>query len=338
MNRSARKLLGLSAAAPLAAALTLAAAPANAVQGPAADLVYGTVGQVGPAMPPVAVPAPVSDAASRTAEAATGTADGALAAASRPGRGAGLAPRLPVSRTGSRTASGPAAAAARACRLDPMKTVDGTRVTRLLPSQTMSLTPGRDGAPISAPRSGGCLGAADRSASGPGIASGLPAPVGEAAKVPGRVVGRVTSVPKRVVGSKVGKMGGGAVALPNARSGAPGGGPLGDAVALGLPGDASSLRSAAPISMVFPDGAGARRSRPAPQNLVGEANDTVNQMHSQVGSVVNVLKTRERPSDTGRAGDGGLVGGGLPADGPADGLADGLSGPPVYLPKLPAVR
>ncbi|QKG24023.1 hypothetical protein [Actinomadura verrucosospora] len=96
MNRSARKLLGLSAAAPLAAALTLAAAPAYAVQGPAADLVYGTVGQVGPALPPAPVPAPVSDAASRTAEAATGTADGALAAAPRPG-GAGLAPRLPPS-------------------------------------------------------------------------------------------------------------------------------------------------------------------------------------------------------------------------------------------------
>ncbi|QKG24024.1 hypothetical protein ACTIVE_5667 [Actinomadura verrucosospora] len=239
-----------------------------------------------------------------------------------------------MSRTAPAARTASAGPAARACRLDATKTVDGTRVTRLLPSRTMALTPGRDGAPISAPRSGNCLGAADRTASGPGLGSGLPAPVGEAAKVPGRVVGRVTSVPKRVVGSKVGKMGGGAVALPNARSGASGGGPLGDAVDLGLPGDASSLRSAAPISMVFPDGVGARRSRPAPQNLVGEANDTVNQMHSQVGSVVNVLKTRERPSDTGRAGDGGLAGGGLPGQG----LADGLSGPPVYLPKLPAVR
>lgn len=290
MNRSARNLLGLSAAAPLAAALALSAAPANAAQGPVADLVYGTVGQVGPALPPVALPAPVSDTASRTLESAAGTADGAVASAARPGRSAGLGKGLPVSRTAS--AAGPAA---RACRVDPMKTVDGTRVTRLLPHQTMALTPGRDGAPISAPRTGSCVGAANRTASGPGVASGLPAPVGEAAKVPGRVVGRVTSVPKRVVHSKVGK------ALPTGRSaasGASGGGPLGDAVALGLPGDASALRSAAPISMVFPDGAGLRRARPAPQSLTGEADDTVKTMQSQVGSVVNVLKTRERPSDT----------------------------------------
>ncbi|HEU5029537.1 MAG TPA: hypothetical protein VFV01_31820, partial [Spirillospora sp.] len=254
--------------------------------------------------------------------------DGALASATRSGRRTGLPRGLPV----SRTASG-----ARACRLDPVKTVDGTRVTRLLPRQTMALTPGQDGAPISAPRSGSCVGPAARTASGPGVASGLPAPVGQAAAVPGRVVGRVTSVPKRVVHSKVGQMGGAAVALPNRRSAASGGsgrGPLGDAVALGLPGDAASLRSAAPISMVFPDGAaGLRRGKPAPQSLVGEANGTVNTMQSQVGDVVNVLKTRERPSDTGRSA-AGLAGGGLPADG----LADGLSGPPVYLPKLPAVR
>ncbi|GAA0285516.1 hypothetical protein GCM10009527_096940 [Actinomadura nitritigenes] len=321
MNRSARNLLGLSAAAPLAAALALSASPANAVQGPVADLVYGTVGQVGPALPPVAPPAPASDTASRTVESATGTADGAVASATRPGRGAGLGKGLPV----SRTASVPGAAA-RACRTDPMKTVDGTRVTRLLPHQTMALTPGRDGAPISAPRSGSCLPATDRAASGPGAASGLPAPVGEAAKVPGRVVGRVTSVPKRVVRSKVGK------ALPNGRSAAPGasgGGPLGDAVALGLPSDAASLRSAAPISMVVPDEAGLRRAEPAPQSLTGETGDTVNTMQSQVGSVVNVLKTRERPSGTRRAGDGGLT---------ADGLVDGLYGPPVYLPRLPALR
>lgn len=321
MNRSARNLLGLSAAVPLAAALALSAPPANAVQGPVADLVYGTVGQVGPALPPVAPPAPVSDTASRTVESATGTADGAVASAARPGRSAGLGKGLPV----SRTASVPSAAA-RACRIDPMKTVDGTRVTRMLPHQTMALTPGRDGAPISAPRSGSCLRATDRAASGPGAASGLPAPVGEAAKVPGRLVGRVTSVPKRVVRSKVG------TALPagrSAASGASGGGPLGDAVALGLPGDAASLRSAAPISMVVPDGAGLRRAKPAPQSLTGETGDAVNQMQSQVGSVVNVLKTRERPSGTRRAGDGGLT---------ADGLADGLYGPPVYLPRLPAVH
>ncbi|MEU9021019.1 hypothetical protein [Actinomadura sp. NPDC048394] len=330
MNRSARNLLGLSAAVPLAAALALPAAPANAVQGPVADLVYGTVGQVGPALPPVAVPAPVSDTASRTVESAARTADGALAGATRSGRRAGLPRSLPVSRTASD---------ARACRLDPVKTVDGTRVTRLLPRQTMALTPGQDGAPISAPRSGGCVGPAARTASGPGVASGLPAPVGQAAAVPGRVVGRVTSVPKRVMHSKVGQVGGAAAALPNRRSAASGAsaasgrGPLGDAVALGLPGDAASLRSAAPISMVFPDGAGLRRGKPAPQSLTGEANSTVNTMQSQVGDVVNVLKTRERPSDTGRAGTG-LADGGLPAGG----LADELSGPPVYLPKLPAVR
>jgi hypothetical protein len=334
MNRSARNLLGLSAAAPLAAALALSAAPANAVQGPVSDLVYGTVGQVGPALPPVAVPAPVSDAASRTLETATGAADGALASATRSGRRTGLPQNLPVSRAASATS------AARACRLDPVKAVDGTRVTRLLPRQAMALTPGQDAAPISAPRSGSCLGTAARTASGPAAASGLPAPVGQAAAVPGRVVGRVASVPKRVVHSKVGQMGGTGVALPNGRSAASpasGSGPLGDAVALGLPGDAAALRSAAPISMVFPDGAGLRRGEPAPQNLVGETDDTVNAMHAQVGDVVNVLKTRERPSDTGRAAaGGGLVGDGGPAGG--HGLTDGLSGPPVYLPKLPAVR
>ncbi|MVZ99283.1 hypothetical protein F8568_002545 [Actinomadura sp. LD22] len=238
MNRSARKLPGLSAASAVFAVSAVFAAPANAVQGPVADLVHGTAGQVGPALPPPAAAAPASAA---------------------------------------------------------------------------------------------------RTASAPGAASGLPAPVGQAAAVPGRVVGRVTSVPKRVVHSKVGKMGG--AALPTGRSAASGAsrasgsGPLGDAVALGRPGDAAALRSAAPISMVFPDGAGLRRGKPAPRGLAGEADGTVKTAHSQVGSVVNVLKTRERPSDTGRA-PGGLTGGGLPTDG----LTDKLSGPPVYLPKLPVGR
>ncbi|MDL4818286.1 hypothetical protein [Actinomadura opuntiae] len=316
MNRSARNLLGLTVAVPLAAALT-AAAPANATEGPAADLVYGAVGQVGPALPPVAPPAPVPDAAGRAAALTTGTADGALRSAARPATRTGLAPSLPVSRTGAR----PAARAA--CKIDPVTTVDGTRVTRLLPRQTMTLTPGQDAAPISAPRSGSCLGSAARTTGRP-AASPFPAPVGEAAKVPGRVVGRVTAVPKRVTGSKVGKMAGAAAALPNGRSAASGG-PLGDAVTLGLPGDAASLRSAAPISMVLPDAAAARRGKPAPTSLVGETNDTVHEMHAQVGDVVNVLKTRERPSDTGRAASG-------------DGLLGELHGPPVYLPRLPKVN
>jgi hypothetical protein len=320
MNRSARNLLGLSVAVPLAAALTATAAPANATDGPVSDLVYGTVGQVGPALPPVPVPAPVSGTAERTVEIATGTADGALASATRPGQRTGLPSSLPAS------AGSPVSPAARAaCKVDAVRTIDGTRVTRLLPSGTMALTPGQDGAPISAPRSGSCLGAAGRTAGQRTASSGFPEPVGEAAKVPGRVVGRLTAVPKRVVHGKVGQVGGAAAALPNGRSGASGDGPLGDALTLGLPTDAASLRSAAPISMVVPRSLGARRAKPAPQSLAGEAGDALDQMHSQVGDVVNVLKTRERPSDTGRSGAG-------------DGLVDGLSGPPVYLPKLPGVN
>ncbi|GAA2166130.1 hypothetical protein [Actinomadura napierensis] len=213
MNRSARNLLGLSVAVPLAAALAAGAAPANAADGPVADLVYGTAGQVGPALPPVALPAPVPDTAGRAADLTTGTADGALASAARPGLRTGLSPRLPASRIAS--PAGTASSARAACRVDAVKAVDGTRVTRLLPRQSMALTPGRDAAPISAPRSGGCLGVTDRSAA---RSAGFPEPVGEAAKVPGRVVGRVTAVPKRVTGSKVGQVTGAAGALPNGRS------------------------------------------------------------------------------------------------------------------------
>ncbi|CND43286.1 Uncharacterised protein [Mycobacterium tuberculosis] len=128
MNRTARSLLGATALAPFAAALAVAAAPANAslsaaqvsaaradaVPGPSTALLYDTAAAAYPVTE--AIPAPLVRTAGRTAESATGPVDRTLGAAPgtsglhaasarcklnpgktlKPGTGAGLPETLPA--------------------------------------------------------------------------------------------------------------------------------------------------------------------------------------------------------------------------------------------------
>ncbi|MFA1541528.1 hypothetical protein [Actinomadura monticuli] len=79
MKFSARSLVGAAVVAPFAAALAVAVVPASAAPGPSTALLYDTAAAAHPVTR--TLPRTVVQSGGRTAEAATGTADGALRAA-----------------------------------------------------------------------------------------------------------------------------------------------------------------------------------------------------------------------------------------------------------------
>ncbi|TDD81843.1 hypothetical protein E1293_17750 [Actinomadura darangshiensis] len=306
MNRSARNLLSISVLAPVVAALAVAAAPANAAPGPSTALLYDAATAAAPVTR--TLPDPVLNTVGQTAEQGTGTVDGVLRAA-------------PAASTLRAVPAAPGLGAGNArCTLNPGKTVNSKAGTSL--PRTPLQTAGRS--PLGGLPEGDCLGAAP----GTGRRAALPVPSDAAGRVPRTLLNDVGKVGTSVHNSKLGELGG--APLPSGRRA---GMPLSMAVpglTDGLPDVPSTLGSASPGGLpvgaaLFPPAG--RIAAPEPSDdLVGQANDTVNQAgagvgetEENVGSVVDVLKAKDRA--------------GRPADGPLS----MPSAPGLGLPDLPGI-
>ncbi|NVI87200.1 hypothetical protein [Actinomadura sp. BRA 177] len=299
MNRSARSLLGAAAVAPFAAVLAVAAAPANAAPGPSTALLYDTAAAAYPATR--TLPDPVVQTGGQTAEKVTGTVDGVLRAA--PG----------TSRHG----------AAR-CKLNPGKTVN-SETGAGMPETPL---PAVGQTPLGGLPKGDCLGTRRAGARG---ADALPAP-DRAAKP---LLKDVRKAGDTVRNSKVGQVTGMRPAFPAGRRA---GMPVSMALPADLPSVPGALRSAQSgglPSVLFP--VAGRRATPVPSDdVVGQANDTVNKAgkgldrtEQGVGNVVDVLKAKDPAA---RPADGPLPGGPL-SDGPLS-MPDATA---LGLPALPGI-
>ncbi|MFI0374353.1 hypothetical protein ACH35V_41395 [Actinomadura sp. 1N219] len=291
MNRSARSLLSVSVLAPVVAAFAVAAAPVSAAPGASTTLLYEAAAVAGPVTG--ALPEPVGQTAGQTAETATGAVDGVLDAA----------PASPGLRSGS----------AERCKLNPGKTVNSHAGTSL-PNTPLSL--GK--APLGGLPKGDCLSAGRRAGT-----DDLPPPTDAVARVPQALVKDAEKVGTAVRNSKLGGLPGVDNALPGGRTAdrsaaVPGGqraampvsmalagvpSALGSGPVPGLPDVPSALGSVQPAGLpigttLFPRAG--RVAQPGPSDdLLGQANGTVNQVggeigqtESSVGSVVEVLKAR----------------------------------------------
>ncbi|TDD30077.1 hypothetical protein E1287_29935 [Actinomadura sp. KC06] len=331
MNRSARSLLSVSVLAPVVAAFAVAAAPAGAAPGASTTLLYEAAAVAGPVTG--VLPEPVAQSAGQTAETTTGAVDGVLDAAP--------------------TSPGLRSASAERCKLNPGKTVNSHAGTSL-PSTPLSV--GKT--PLGGLPKGDCL-PADRRAG----TDDLPPPADAVVRVPKTLVKDAEKVGTAVRNSKLGELpgvstalpGGRPAVLPAGRSAAPAGGqraatPVGKALpgvppalgsepGLGLPNVPFALGSAPaglPVGPTLFPPAG-RYAQPAPSDdLLGQANDTINQVGGEidqtengVGSVVEVLKVRDGAAKR-TAADGPLS---LPDAGGA-GLPD-ASG--LGLPEVPGL-
>ncbi|TMQ95556.1 hypothetical protein ETD83_22315 [Actinomadura soli] len=345
MNRSARSLLSVSVLAPVVAAFAVAAAPANAAPGAATTLLYEAAAVGGPVTG--ALPEPVTQTAGQTAEMTTGAVDGVIEAAP-------TSPRL-------RSAS------AKRCKLNPGKTVNSHAGTNL-PNTPLSI--GKT--PLGGLPKGDCLPAGRRAATEPLPTQGDPltrvpkALVKDAEKVGTALrhsrLGGLPGVDRVLPGSGRAVL---PAALPDGRSAAlsdaaahsdgrraavPSGqraamatgvpSALGSEPAPGLPNLPLSLGSTRPGGLpvgttLFP--AAGRYARPAPSDdLIGQANDAVNQIGGEidktengVGSVVEVLKARDGAAKR-TAADGPLS---MPD---ASGIGLGKT-PGIGLPKVPGL-
>ncbi|TDC47166.1 hypothetical protein E1281_26690 [Actinomadura sp. KC345] len=275
MNRSVKSLLSVSVLAPVAA-LTVAAAPANAAPGPSTTLLYETY-----AAAPVArtLPEPVTQSAGQTAELTTLTVDGVL----------------------ENSPAGPGARAAR-CTLNPGKTANSNAGTSL-PEAPLSTV---DQTPLGALPKGDCLAPASR-AGGRSAPNALPAvagpagdAVGEAGDLPGRLLGNLNGVDPGLRKSGLG--------VPGTETVLPAEAPL----SMPLADVPSTLAKAEPAGLpvgttLFPPTE--RSTRPGPtDDVLGQANGAVNHVgtaldetENGVGQTVEVLKARDR---VGGAADG----------------------------------
>lgn len=291
MNRTARSLLGAAVLAPLAAALAVASAPANAAPGaavradaapgPSTALLYDTAAAAYPVTK--RLPDPVLQTAGRTAETVTGTVDRTL----------GAAPAT----------SGLRAGTAR-CKLNPGKTLN-KETGAGLPETPL---PGVGAAALDGLPKGDCLGKR-----GDVLRTGaLPGPdeaTGTLLRGAGEVGGTLSD-------GEIGRLAGAPPALPAARrAGMPVSMALPAAVPAAVPADLPGVPSALgfvqsgnlPVSsMLVP--ARDRHATPVPSDdVLGQANDTVNKAGANldrteegVGEVVDVLKAKDpaaRPAD-----------------------------------------
>ncbi|WUH99191.1 hypothetical protein OHR68_37725 [Spirillospora sp. NBC_00431] len=326
--------MSVSVIAPVVAAFAVTAAPANATTGPSTTLLYDTATAAAPVTR--TLPDSVVQTAGQTAELATGAVDETLK----------VAPVSPGLRSARSTTAG-------RCALNPGKTVKSHTGMSLPKTPLSSAAKG----PLSGLPQGDCLQAGRRAGKDP-----LPLSPEGATKVPAVLLKDAGKVGGAVRKSQLGKLPAVGAAVPGKRrAGAPGAeragmplsmdlrdvsAPLGSGSAPGLSDITSALGSARPGDLpvgptLFPPAG--RQARPGPSDdLVGKANNTVNQVgghidqtENGVGSVVEVLKTKKRGSakPAGRAAK--------PADGPLSlldtpgiGLPD-TSG--IGLPKAPGL-
>ncbi|MFB4305184.1 hypothetical protein [Actinomadura sp. GTD37] len=301
MKFSASSLVGAAVVAPFAAALAVAAVPASAAPadadaapGPSTALLYDAAAAANPAVR--TLPEPVVRTGGRTAEAATGAADGALRA--MPGA-SGL-------RRGTDH-----------CTLNPGKAVNSHAGTSL--PETPLDAAGQK--PLGGLPKGACLdatraGARDRTSGTDALAG----PVGTAGRALSNVGGAVR-------GSTIGQIANAPSALPAGRRAAmPVSMALPDALPGGLPVDLPNVPAALaaaqpgglPVGAVLfpPRERRAGSGTPVPSDeVLGQANGAVNkagasidQTEDGVGQVVDVLKTRDRGA---RRADGPLSNGPL---------------------------
>ncbi|WP_067450220.1 hypothetical protein [Actinomadura macra] len=276
MHRSARNLLSVSVLVPMAAALAVAVAPANATQGPSAEILYGTTAPVARSLPSDVVPVSAATPAAQVTGTATGTVDGVLKSKPK---------RTPRPRT-ARTATG-----AHACPLD--------QVIGSFPVNAGNLGGARRG----------CL---ERRAAGPSPKNPVDA-AGNVVDSTGKVIGNATKATKQVQAGPLNKIAAvtrsasNSPILPDARrtTDRPRGlnlmgvvpGAVRSAEALGLPVSYSAL---------FPPAAHRGLTRPSPDDgVVDQAGDVVHEAGSGVdttrGQVVEVLKAADHASTPSKA-------------------------------------
>ncbi|SNR37405.1 hypothetical protein [Actinomadura mexicana] len=336
MNRSARSLLRVSVLASFAAAIAVAAAPTDAAPakaapsaaaGPSTLLLYETAAASRTVVR--TLPAPVTGAGARTAALGAGAADG-------------------VPRAVPPAGPGPRAARAR-CRVRPAETVESSTGLGLPDAQP----PAVGQAPIGGLSQGGCPGATQRDARDRKPGTALPVLSGGGGDVPGTLLGGTGKLGKGLPTGKLGKGLPTGKLLPTdklgrreaARSAEPNGRAAETPISLAGPGPNSGLPDLRSLlggatsgglplgSALFPPAA--RYAGPAPSGgLAGQAAGTVNKAGSGlgkteggVGSVVDVLKSRDGAR---RTADGGPAGGPLSMPD-----ASALGVPKV--PALPAV-